>query len=327
MNFFDGADYLAPGRLWFLLVVPVLVTLYVVLQRRRSRQAVRFTNVALIDAVVKRQVNWVQQVAVVLALLTLSFGIVLFARPTKVLQVPLSLDSEVTVVLTIDTSLSMSATDVQPDRIGAAKQTAKDFIQQLPANFKVGIVSFSRVATVDVPPTKDHEAAVRAVEGLQLSEYTATGEGIYSALAVIEQDLASIGQQTDTKPPAFMVLISDGARTIGRSQVSAAEAAKADRIPIYTVALGTPTATIRTQGQTIPVPVEIAQLQEVAQISGGRSYVAETPKDLVTAYSSVGKQISYVTRRGDATSEYMGVLVLLALLSTGAGLSVAARWP
>lgn len=327
MNFFDSADYLAPGRLWLLLVLPVLAAAYLVLQRRKNRQAVRFTNVALIDVVIKRQVNWMQQVAVVLALLTLALGIVLFARPTNLLQVPLSLDSEVTVVLTIDTSLSMSATDVPPDRIGAAKQTAKDFIQQLPVNFKVGVVSFSRVATVEIPPTKDHEAAMRAVEALQLSEYTATGEGIFSALAVIEQDLASIQQQQDTKPPAFMVLISDGARTIGRSQVSAAQAAKADRIPIYTVALGTPTATIRTQGQTIAVPVEIAQLQQVAQISGGRSYVAETPRDLGKAYSSVGRQTSYVTRRGDATSEYMGGLVVLALLSTGAGLSVAARWP
>ncbi|HEY7044807.1 MAG TPA: VWA domain-containing protein, partial [Nocardioidaceae bacterium] len=241
--------------------------------------------------------------------------------------VPLNLDSEVTVVLTIDVSLSMSAADVDPDRITAAKETAKEFIDKLPSNFKVGIVSFSKVATVDMPPTKDHVAAENAVDALTLSEYTATGEGIYSALAVIEQDLAATGQEDADKPPAFIVLISDGARTIGRSQVGAAEAAKADRIPIYTVALGTLNATIESDGKQIPVPVEIPQLEEVARISGGKSYVAESPNDLVKAYSSVDSQIRYVTERGDATSEYMGVLVLLVLLSTGAGLSVAARWP
>jgi Ca-activated chloride channel family protein len=327
MNWLDGNDYLAPERLWFLLLVPVLLVLYVVLQRRKSRVAVRFTNVALIDTVVKRQVNWLQHIAVALALMTLAFGVMLFARPTQDVKVPLNLDSEVTVVLTLDVSLSMSATDVDPDRITAAKETAKEFIDQLPSNFKVGVVSFSKVANVDMPPTKDHQAAIQSIEDLKLSEYTATGEGIYSSLAVIQQDLAASGADTADKPPAFMVLISDGARTIGRSQVAAAQAAADARIPIYTVALGTPDATITSGGRTIPVPVEIPQLEEVAKISGGKAYVAETPNDLVKAYSSVDSQIRYVEERGDATSEYMGYLVLLALLSTGAGLLVAARWP
>jgi Ca-activated chloride channel family protein len=327
MNWFDSNDYLAPERLWFLLLVPVLLVLYVVLQRRKSRVAVRFTNVALIDTVVKRQVNWLQHIAVALALMTLALGVMLFARPTQDVKVPLNLDSEVTVVLTLDVSLSMSATDVDPDRITAAKETAKEFIDQLPSNFKVGVVSFSKVANVDMPPTKDHQAAIQSIEDLKLSEYTATGEGIYSSLAVIQQDLAASGADTADKPPAFMVLISDGARTIGRSQVAAAQAAADARIPIYTVALGTPDATITSGGRTIPVPVEIPQLEEVAKISGGKAYVAETPNDLVKAYSSVDSQMRYVEERGDATSEYMGYLVLLALLSTGAGLLVAARWP
>lgn len=327
MNWFDRSDYLEPDRLWFLLLVPGLIVLYVVLQRRKSRVAVRFTNVALIDTVVKRQVNWVQHIAVGLALMTLAFGILLFARPTKDVKVPLNLDSEVTVVLTIDVSLSMSATDVDPDRITAAKSTAREFIDQLPRNFKVGVVSFSKVATVDMPPTKDHQAAVQAIDDLELSEYTATGEGIYSALSVIEQDLAATGADTADKPPAFMVMISDGARTIGRSQVGAAQAARDARIPIYTVALGTPQATITSGGRQIAVPVEIPQLEEVAKISGGKAYVAESPNDLVKAYSSVDSQIRYVEERGDATSEYTGYLVLLVVLSTTAGLSVAARWP
>lgn len=320
-------DFLAPERLWFLLLIPVLVGVYVVLQYRKGSYAVRFTNLALLDTVVPRRVSWRQHAAVALAMLTLAFAIVLFAKPSKEIEVPLSLDSEITVVLTIDVSLSMSATDVDPDRISAAKDTAKEFIDNLPPNFKVGIVSFAKVATVEVPPTKDHQAAVDAVQGLGLSEYTATGEGIYSGLQVIQQELGANSAPVSDKPPAFMVLISDGARTIGRSQAAAAEAAKAQKIPIYTVALGTLGATIQSDGHTIPVPVEIQQLEEVAQISGGKAYVAETPNDLADAYQDVDGQLTFEKRKADATSEYVGYLVLLSLLSTGAGLFVASRWP
>jgi len=318
-------EFLAPGRLWLLLVVPALIGLYVVLQYRKSHYAVRFTNLALLDTVVPRRVNWRQHVAVALAMLTLAFGIVLFAKPAKEIEVPLGVDTEVTVVLTIDVSLSMSATDVDPDRITAAKETAKEFVNNLPSRFKVGVVSFARVATVDIPPTSDHAAVTDVIEGLTLEEYTATGEGIYTGLQVIEQELAD-GENVDT-PPAFMVLISDGARTVGRSQVAAAEAAAAAEIKIFTVALGTPDATIESQGEQIPVPVEIGQLEEISRISGGESFIAESPNDLAEAYEEVDGQIIYERRRSDATSEYIGYLVILSLLSTASGLFVASRWP
>jgi len=320
-------NFLAPERLWFLLLIPLLVGVYVALQYRKGHYAVRFTNLALLDTVVPRRVSWRQHAAVALALLTLAFAIVLFAKPSKEIEVPLGLDTEVTVVLTIDVSLSMSATDVDPDRISAAKDTATEFIDNLPPNFKVGIVSFAKVATVEVPPTKDHQAAVVAVKGLKLAEYTATGEGIYTGLQVIQQELGANSAPVNDKPPAFMVLISDGARTIGRSQVAAAEAAKTQKIPIYTVALGTVGATIQSDGHTIPVPVEIGQLEEVAQISGGKAYVAETPNDLADAYQDVDGQVTFEKRQADATSEYVGYLVLLSMVSTGAGLFVASRWP
>ena len=318
-------EFLAPGRLWLLLVVPALIGLYVVLQYRKSHYAVRFTNLALLDTVVPRRVNWRQHVAVALAMLTLAFGIVLFAKPAKEIEVPLGVDTEVTVVLTIDVSLSMSATDVDPDRITAAKETAKEFVNNLPSRFKVGVVSFARVATVDIPPTSDHAAVTDVIEGLTLEEYTATGEGIYTGLQVIQQELAD-GENVDT-PPAFMVLISDGARTVGRSQVAAAEAAAAAEIKIFTVALGTPDATIESQGEQIPVPVEIGQLEEISRISGGESFIAESPNDLAEAYEEVDGQIIYERRRSDATSEYIGYLVILSLLSTASGLFVASRWP
>ncbi len=317
-------NFLEPARLWLLLVIPLLIAGYVLLQYRKSHYAVRFTNMALLDNVVPRRVNWRQHVAVGLAMLTLAFGIVLFAQPSKVVKVPR--ETGVTVVLTMDISLSMDAEDVAPNRISAAKDTATEFLGQLPPAFQVSVVSFARHANVVVPPTIDRTEVSTAIDALQLQEYTATGEGIYTALDVVKQSLGTT-EAPDGKLPAMVVLISDGARTVGRSQVAAAQAAKDQGVPIYTVALGTDSGTITSRGQTVAVPVEIQQLQEIADISGGKAYVASSPDDLVSAYQDVDGRLVYGSERRDATSEYIGWLVLLSLLSTAAGLFVASRWP
>jgi Ca-activated chloride channel homolog len=317
-------SFLEPQRLWLLLILPVLVLAYVWLQRRRRHYAVRFTNLALLDRVAPRRVNWRQHAAVVLALLTLGLALVLFAKPTDVVKVPRR--TGVTVVLTMDVSLSMAAADVNPDRITAAKQTAKEFLSQLPPAFKVAVVSFARYASVVLPPTVDRQRVNAAIDGLHLAEYTATGEGIYTALDVVKQSLGTT-ERSGGKLPAMIVLISDGARTVGRSQVSAATAAKAQGVPIYTVALGTAAGIIINGGQTVAVPVEIGELEQVARISGGRSYIATSPRDLVHAYQDVDGRLVYTTQRRDATSKYMGYLVMMSMISTGAGLFVASRWP
>lgn len=317
--------FLQPTRLWLLLLVPLLVALYIVLQRRRSRYAVRFTNLSLLDAVAPRRVNWRQHLAVLLAMATLAFAVVLFAKPSGSTKVPRQ--TAVTVVLTMDVSLSMEATDVSPDRISAAKSTAKEFLSKLPPDYKVAIVSFARYANVVLAPTTNRAAADAAITGLGLQEYTATGEGIFTALDVVKQSLGDSTSRPGSKPPALIVMISDGKRTVGRSQVVAAKAAKAAEVPVFTVALGTLQGVIVTRGQQIPVPVEIGELQQIAQISGGKSYVASSPADLLSAYKDVNGRLFYETVRSDVTSRYVGWLVLLSLLSTAAGLFVAARWP
>jgi Ca-activated chloride channel homolog len=317
-------NFLEPQRLGLLLLVPVLVGLYVLLQYRRSSYAVRFTNLALLDTVAPRRVNWRQHVAVLLAMLTLGFAIVLFARPSDVIRVPRS--AGVTVVLTMDVSLSMEADDVDPDRITAAKSTAKGFLTQLPPAFQVSLVSFARYADVVVPPTVNRRQVTKAIDRLQLAEYTATGDGIYAALDVVKQSLGTTDAPSG-KLPAMIVLISDGHRTAGRSQVSAAWAAEAQGVPIYTVALGTEGGIIFNNGQPVSVPVEIDQLQQIADISGGKAYAAQSPDELLSAYEDVDGRLIYTKERQDATSQYMGYLVALALLSTAAGLFVASRWP
>jgi Ca-activated chloride channel homolog len=314
-------SFLAPERLWFLLLIPALVALYVVLQRRRSQYAVRFTNISLLDTVAPRRVNWRQHVAVLLALLTLAGAVVLFAKPSGLTKVPRT--TSVTVVLTLDVSLSMEAPDVTPDRITAAKQ----FLDKLPADYKVALVSFARYADVVVPPTTNHTEVATAIDRLQLQEYTATGEGIFTALGVVKQSLGdSVGAPGD-QLPAMVVLISDGKRTVGRSQVAAANAARAQGVPIYTVALGTANGVIVNNGQQIRVPVEIGELRQIAQISGGKAYTASSPGDLLNAYRDVDGRLTYETERTDVTSRYIGWLVLMSLLSTASGLFVASRWP
>lgn len=320
-------NFLEPQRLWFLLIVLGLVLLYVLLQLRRGEYAVRFTNLALLDTVAPRRVNWRQHVAVALALLTLAFAIGLFAQPSKIARVPIEVTAEVTVVLTVDVSLSMQADDVSPDRFTLAKSTAIGFLDELPSNFEVALVSFAGAAALDVAPTQDRSKVAAAVDGLQLAERTATGEGIFSALSVIEQEHAQFSGDGAEKPPAFIVLISDGHRTVGRSQVDAAQAAAAAAVPVFTVALGTSEGIIESEGQQVSVPVEIDELQEIADISGGRAYVASTPDDLLDAYDSVDTQLDFREQRVDATSDYIPYLLLLCLASTVAGLFVASRWP
>jgi len=320
-------SFLEPARLWFLLVVPVLVGVYVLLQYRKSHYAIRFTTMALLDTVAPRRINWRQHVAVGLALLTLAGTIVLFAKPSKEVRVPIDVSTPVTVVLTIDVSLSMKATDVSPDRITAAKDAAKEFLDTLPVGFQVGLVAFAGEATVEVAPTTDQVALRSAIDGLLLAERTATGEGIYTALGVVKQARSISGATPNQQAPAFVVLLSDGARTVGRSQADAAREAGSQNVPVYTVALGTPQGVIETDGGVVNVPVEIEELQEVADLSGGQAFVAGTPADLLSAYEAVSGDLVYATERRDATSDYIPLLLLTLFVSTVAGLFVASRWP
>jgi Ca-activated chloride channel homolog len=317
--------FLAPERLWLLLLIPALLVLYVALQRRRSQYAVRFTNLSLLDAVAPRRVSWRQHVAVLLAMLTLTGAVVLFAKPTGLTKVPRQ--TSVTVVLTMDISLSMEARDVSPDRITVAEKAAKQFLSELPEDVKVSLVTFAQYAAVVVPPTRDREEVSNAIDGLRLQAYTATGEGIYAALDVVQQAMGDSVSSPDNKLPAMVVLISDGQRVVGRSQVGAAKAARAQGVPIYTVAIGTTHGVIVNQQQRIQVPVAVGELRQIANISGGKAYVATTLNQLVAAYQDVDGRLIYETVRSDATSHYLGWLVLLTLLSTASGLFVASRWP
>lgn len=301
-------SFLEPSRLWLLLLPIGLVIAYLVVQRHRRRYAVRFTNMALLDEVAPDKPGWRRHVPA----LVLSLGVVAatlaFARPALADQVT---DKNGVVILAIDTSLSMQATDVQPNRLAAAKAAAKAFLDNVPDGVKIGVVGFDGEATQLLAPTANTEAVARTIDKLQLGEGTAIGEAVYTSLSAIEATLdreaAKAGPQTgatttapaagaSAKSPATIVLLSDGETTVGRSNDQAAKAAEAQDVPVHTIAFGTDGGSVRTpDGQTVNVPVNRQALQKLARQTGGRYFPAASAEQLKQVYEQLGKSVTTTT--------------------------------
>ena len=243
--------FLSPAWLLFLIPVALLLAAYVVLQLRRAKYVARFSNVALLGSVAPRRPGWRRHLTFALLLIALSVLSVGVARPSAAVRVP---RDRATVVMAVDVSLSMEATDVLPSRIVAAQDAAKKFVDLIPSRINLGLVAFGGNASVLVPPTLDRDALKKAIDGLQLQQSTAIGEAVYTSLDAI----SVFGQATTAKgekpPPARIVLMSDGASNKGRRVTDAAAAAKKAGVQVSTIAFGTDTGTVTFDGQTIPVP-------------------------------------------------------------------------
>jgi Ca-activated chloride channel homolog len=241
-------------------------------------------------------------------LTVLSLGV---ARPAAAVKVP---RERATVMMAIDVSLSMEATDVLPSRIQAAKVAAKKFSGLLPARINLGLVSFARGASVIVPPTVDRTSVNRGVDSLRLDNYTAIGEGIFISLDAIKQFAQATTAKGETAPPARVVLLSDGSNTTGRSVDSAIAAARSAHVQVSTIAFGTPTGTVTYDGQTLPVPADDHTLSLIAEQTGGSFHTAESVQELESVYKNIGSQIGYTTQHKDISWRFLttGLLVLLA---------------
>jgi Ca-activated chloride channel family protein len=313
--------FLAPERLWLLLLVAALAVAYVVLQRRRPRYALRFTEVELLASVVPRSVAWRRHLPAVLLLLSLVAMTAAFARPEADVRVP---REQATVVVVLDTSLSMQATDVEPDRISAAKTAAARFVEQLPERFQVGLVSFSRSASVVVPPTQDHALVTSAVRALELGPSTAIGEAVFAALEAVRTSGAAADAEP---PPARIVLLSDGTNTVGRPVPEAAEAAREAGVPVSTIAYGTTNGVVEVRGQLIPVPVDTPTLQRLAAATGGTGFTAENAGELSEVYADIGSAVATVIERREVSATVAGLALLLGLAAAAASLAWGARLP
>lgn len=314
--------FLRPERLWWLLLIPALLVLYAaLLYRRRSRT--RDRGISNLDRVLPRQQAWKRHVAVGAAVLSLAALNVAFAMPKDQIDVP---RDRATIVLTLDVSRSMMATDVSPDRLTAAKSAAKEFLGMVPPGFNVALVAFAGSASVVVAPTTDRGLVSRSIDTLQLAPSTAIGEGIYSSLDAITLAPPDPNRPDDPAPGAI-VLLSDGFTNIGRkSSVAAADAKKAE-IPVYTIAYGTAGGYVVDQGRRQPVPVNHQELAEVARISGGKKFSAGSSGELSEVYKNIARTIGYMKVDQEVTEIYAGYALLFAVLASLAVISLGARWP
>lgn len=314
-------SFLEPIRLWLLLGVLALLVAYVVLQRRRPKYAVRFTELDLLASLVPRSAAWRRHVPAGLLLLSLTALVTAFARPEADVQVP---RERATVIVALDTSISMEATDVSPDRISAARESAAAFVAGLPEAFNVGLVSFSGSASVVVPATQDHQLVVQAVRTLQLGPSTAIGEAVFASLEAVR---AVPGERGQPAPPARIVLLSDGTNTVGREVSEAAEAALEAGVPVSTIAYGTPDGVVEVQGELIPVPVDGPALEWLAEATGGSAFSAASGEELSAVYEDIGSQVGTTTERREVTSAVTGVALALGLGAAVASLVWGARLP
>jgi Ca-activated chloride channel family protein len=246
------------------------------------------------------------------------------AGPTAETKVP---RNRATVLLVIDVSLSMQATDVAPSRLAAAQDAAAKFVQGMPPTINLGLESFAGTPAVLVPPTTDRDAVVGQIQTLKLAESTATGEALAAAMNSIDAFNAQVPGSEGGPPPARIVLMSDGKQTVGQDEFAVAARAGQRHIPVSTISFGTPYGSIDLEGRQIPVPVDDPSLAQVAQMSGGQFYPAQSNAELHQVYDTLGEQIGYQNVHADVSKPWFVLGTLILLLATGLAIGRSQRLP
>jgi Ca-activated chloride channel family protein len=313
-------SFQAPLALLCLFAVPLAILVHVSAQRRRRRYPVRFPALATLAAVVPSGPQWTRHVPFALFSVALAALALSLARPQHTVNVPVERAS---VVLVTDVSRSMSATDVSPTRLEAARRAAQNFLDNVPDELRVGLVSFSDIAQTLQTPTTDRDAVRNALETLQPLAGTATGAGLRTAL----DDLKIRADTSARRPPAALVLLSDGSATDGQAADQVAAEAKRLRVPVYTVALGTPDGTITLQGQVLRVPPDPEALKRIASASGGEAFRAEDSDQLDAVYNRLGSQIGTKPEKREVTAAFAGLALLMLGGAVASSLRLGGRLP
>jgi Ca-activated chloride channel homolog len=298
-------SFLWPELLWVLLLVPVVVLLWARGERRRRRRAGSFGNPALLPNVLTAHPNWRRLLPVACYLLAATALLLALARPEATAQVP---RDRATIMLVMDASRSMLNQDVQPTRLVAARQAADAFLGQVPDRFQVGLISFAAAPRVEALPTTDRQAVRDALARTQVRTGTAVGDAILRALqASRPRDAAN-----DQRPPTAVLLLTDGDSRSGVAPLAAAEQARREQVPIFTVAVAS------------QPPAELAQ---VAEVTGGQSFTAPTSDQLTAVYRDLGTRLTYVEEKRELTSLFMGGAAVLLLLGAAASIVWFHRLP
>ena len=320
-----------PIALWGLVVVAIALLAYLLVQRRRRKYVVRFTNLSLLENIVPSTPRWRRHIPAALTLLSLSALIVGMARPQVAIAVP---REKATVILAMDSSGSMTATDVQPSRMAAARTAASSFVEGLPDGFQVGVVSFSDQADVVVPPTDDRDEVIDALGSLQADNGTALGDAIARS---VDLGVTTLGDEEarakGDESPLIVLALSDGANTTGDYQpLEAAQKAKDAGVPVYTVALGTDEGTVQGPDgyggmRTIRVPPDPETLKAVAEQTGGRFFEAADEDALQSVYDEIGSQVGVETEHRELTVAFTAAGAALLLLGAALSMLWFARIP
>ena len=313
--------FLSSWRLVFLLAPAALLIAYLVMQRNRRKTALRFTSVDLLASVAPKRPGWQRHIPAAVLLGALVLLVVAFAQPTASTRTP---KQRATVIMALDTSGSMAATDVAPTRLQAAEQEARRFVDALPPGVQLGLVSFNTSATVLVSPTSDRSTMLAGINSLTVGGGTATGDAIYLALNAISTVPPGAN---GTKAPAAIVLMSDGAPTIGRGDQSAADtvtaaatAAQQAGVHINTIAFGTSSGTVDISGRTLAVPSDPDTMAKIASQSGGHSFTAQTAGQLKSVYQEIGRTVGYDVHRHEITAWFTGIALALVIAAAIAAL-------
>ncbi|ADU98909.1 VWA domain-containing protein [Alicycliphilus denitrificans] len=339
--------FLWPTLLWLLLVLPLLVLLYLWLLRRRKAAAVPYPGLALVRQALGPGHGWRRHVPPLLFLLGLAALLVAAARPLAVLQLP---SQQQTIILAMDVSGSMRATDVQPDRLTAAQNAAKAFIQDLPRHVRVGVVAFAGTAQLAQLPTQSHEDLLKAIDSFQLQRGTATGNGIMMALATLFPDagidiaalggrqsmrvrpIDEVGRADPAKKPftpvapgsyrsAAIIMLTDGQRTTGVDPLEAAQWAADRGVRVYTVGVGTVQGElIGFEGWSMRVRLDEDTLKAVALRTNAEYFHAATAQDLRKVYETLSSRLTVEKKETEVSA--LLALAGAALMLLAAGMSV-----
>jgi Ca-activated chloride channel family protein len=317
-------SFLTPSRLLLLVLVVALLGGYLVVQRQRRTYTIRFTNLALLASVAPRRPGWRRHVGAALLLGALVVLVAGFARPTWKVRVP---RERASVMLALDVSLSMQATDVAPTRLEAAQQAARRFVAVFPRRFRLGLVAFSGGASVLAEPNTNRGAVLNGLGRLQLGERTAIGEGIFSSLDALRRAARLDAHGTKTDIPARIVLLSDGATNAGRSNDTAVAAALKQHVPVFTIAFGTEHGTAIVGDQSVEVPADRAALKAIADQTKGSYASATTATEVRRIYENLGSSIGYRSTAREVMGWFLGIGCGLALAAAVASLLWASRLP
>jgi len=294
-----------PELLWAVLLVPLVLLVWVRGERRRTQRAGVFGNPALLPNMVTARPGWRRVLPVILYLLAATVLLLALARPEATAQVP---RDQATIMLVMDYSESMLNTDVSPTRIEAAQQAADAFLEEIPERFQVGLVTFAGAPSVEALPTTDKDVIRNALRNAPLRRGTAVGDALVRAL----QASRPPNLVNNERPPTAVLLLTDGESRSGRPPVTAAEQAREEGVPVFTVAIAS------------QPPQE---LQQIAEISGGQAFSAPTNAELEAVYRDLGTRLTYVEEKRELTSYFMGGAALFLLLGAAASITWFLRLP